>query len=182
MFSIIYRLFWSRWRWCATRTLQIWRALLGLVSRRDPPYNPLYLNPLTHEQRKSQEDEFIKMLDQEAIRALASSYNDHLPCRILDSKTSHGSFNICFFVNFYTVDQTWVVRIPIKPAIHNVWEKLQSEVCTMQYELCTSSLTSLYLTWVCKGTFKRTQTFPFLESTRMVITDYCSTIQQSKLS
>ncbi|RSL41971.1 hypothetical protein CEP54_015649 [Fusarium duplospermum] len=44
---------------------------------------------------------------------------------------ARGSYNVCFFARFD--DRTWVVRIPIQPVIHNVWGKLQSEVCTMRY-------------------------------------------------
>jgi hypothetical protein len=44
----------------------------------------------------------------------------------------NGSFNVCFFVEFYTVATAWVVRIPIEPVVHRAWEKLQSEVYTMQ--------------------------------------------------
>lgn len=45
----------------------------------------------------------------------------------------NGSFNVCFFSEFYTVATTWVVRAPIETAVHDAWGKLQSEVHTMQY-------------------------------------------------
>lgn len=126
MFSTIYRSILASWM--GPRFLQIWRAVLGLFSRRDP----CTITPPTPKQRETKEEQFVKGIDHEAIRALASRYNRHLPCILDESATSQGSFNVCFFINFYTIDRTWVVRIPIKPAIHRVWEKLQSEVCSMR--------------------------------------------------
>ncbi|RSL53810.1 hypothetical protein CEP54_010192 [Fusarium duplospermum] len=93
--------------------------------------DPSSLNPLTAEQLDSRADEFVRAIDLEAVRALASSYNDGSPCRIDEMATARGSFNVCFFAKFD--DRTWVVRIPIMPVIHDAWGKLQSEVCTMRY-------------------------------------------------
>ncbi|RMJ08724.1 hypothetical protein CDV36_011662 [Fusarium kuroshium] len=95
---------------CATRTLQVWKAVPTLIprsltSRRDPSV----LNPLTAEQLDSRADEFVKAIDLEAVRALASSYNDGSPCRIDEMATARGSFDICFFVKFDA--RAWAVRI-----------------------------------------------------------------------
>lgn len=97
-----------------------------------PPPGLSQLNPTTPEQDDKRDEDFIKGLNIDAICLLASEHNKNLPCRILESKTANGSFNACFFVNFYTIDQTWVVRIPILPALYEPWDKLQSEVCTMR--------------------------------------------------
>lgn len=131
MFRAICRLIIEQWTRCATRTLQAWKAALTfisgpLVSR----YDLSVLNPLTAEQLDSLANEFVQAIDPEAVRSLASSYNDGSPCRVDKMATARGSFNICFFARFD--DRTWVVRIPIQPVIHNVWGKLQSEVCTMR--------------------------------------------------
>lgn len=97
-----------------------------LASRCDPSA----LNPLTAEQLDSRADEFVRAIDLEAVRALASSYNHGSPCRIDEAETARGSYNVCFFAKFD--DRTWVVRVPIEPVIHDAWGKLQSEVCTMR--------------------------------------------------
>ncbi|KAK7419437.1 hypothetical protein QQZ08_010855 [Neonectria magnoliae] len=87
--------------------------------------------PLTYEQQVARKKQFIDGIDQDAIRKLASWHNNWKPCRIFHS--THGSFNACFFVEFPDDNTKWVVRIPIKPAVHDVWAKLQSEVTTMRY-------------------------------------------------
>ncbi|QPH16383.1 hypothetical protein C2857_001010 [Epichloe festucae Fl1] len=124
MLSTIWRFVLAQWTWCATG---VWTVFLRIF-RNDPSY----LNPLTPEQYDSLETEYANAIDRDAVCALASSYNNGLPCRV--AKTDKGSYNnVCFFVLFYTVDQMWVVRVPIQPAVHNVWEKFKSEVCTMRY-------------------------------------------------
>lgn len=73
---------------------------------------------------------FIESLDSDAVCALASKYNDDKCCRVVN-KTS-GSFNVCFFIEFGTEEPKWVVRVPIEPAVNNPWDKLLSEVTTIQ--------------------------------------------------
>ncbi|KAK0390110.1 hypothetical protein NLU13_3683 [Sarocladium strictum] len=132
MLRIICRFILVQCRWCATRTFQAWKSLLALLSGRlIPRHDSSVLNPLTAEQLDSRADEFVGAIDLEAVRALASSYNNGSPCRVDETATAQGSFNICFFARFD--DRTWVVRVPIEPVIHDAWGKLQSEVCTMQY-------------------------------------------------
>lgn len=46
-----------------------------------------------------------------------------------------GSFNVCFFVEFDQDGPQWIVRVPIEPAVVNPWDKLLSEVTTIQYAL-----------------------------------------------
>ncbi|PHH89187.1 hypothetical protein CDD83_6525 [Cordyceps sp. RAO-2017] len=96
----------------------------------NPPEPPEF-PPLTQEQRDEREKDFVSSIDGEAVCALASRYNCQKPCRIV--KSARGGFNVCFFVDFDTPGMTWVVRIPIEPAIHDAWSKLQSEVVTMRY-------------------------------------------------
>ncbi|KAF5019173.1 hypothetical protein F66182_8823 [Fusarium sp. NRRL 66182] len=87
--------------------------------------------PLTQEQLDNKRQAFIDSIDQDAVRTLASRYNNEEPCRIFNS--NNGSFNACFFVEFLHSRTRWVVRIPIDPIIYDVWTKLQSEVMTMRY-------------------------------------------------
>ncbi|KAM4063675.1 phosphotransferase enzyme family protein [Hirsutella rhossiliensis] len=123
MLLVVFHFIRRHWVSCIARASRAWRAILRLVA--DPP------PPLTSEQLKTREEEFISSIDRDAVCALASRYNHQKPCRIINS--ARGSFNVCFFVHFYTTGTKWVVRIPIEPAIYNVWEKLQSEVATMRY-------------------------------------------------
>ncbi|KAG8418520.1 hypothetical protein J3459_012390 [Metarhizium acridum] len=60
----------------------------------------------------------------------ASKYNGGLPCEIRCQR--QGSFNVCFILDF-TDGTTRLVRIPIEPAVHDVWDKVRSEAYTMQY-------------------------------------------------
>ncbi|KJZ75585.1 hypothetical protein HIM_05048 [Hirsutella minnesotensis 3608] len=121
-----------QWRWCVKRAHKTWKGLLALVTRRFTwRPNLLVLNPLTAEQLDSRADEFVKSIDVEAVRDLASSYNDGAPCRIDVTETARGSFNVCFFARF--AHQVLVVRVPIQPVVHDAWGKLRSEVCTMLY-------------------------------------------------
>ncbi|KAF5020118.1 hypothetical protein F66182_7850 [Fusarium sp. NRRL 66182] len=93
--------------------------------------DPSVLNPLTADQLDSLADEFVKSIDLEAVRALVSSYNRGSQCHIDEAATAQGSYNVCFFTK--CDDKTFVVRVPIEPVIHDVWGKLESEVCTMRY-------------------------------------------------
>ena len=88
-----------------------------------PPY------PLAYEQQDANKQEFISSINWDAICNLASSHNHQKPCRIFN--TTNGSFNACFCVEF-SDGERWVVRVPIEPAIYDVWVKLQSEVATMR--------------------------------------------------
>lgn len=132
MFSYIWELLLPRWRYFVALGCQI----LQLLSRTNHspdhtsyPPDPSGLIPWTPEQRARAEEDFISAIDEDAVRALASEHRG-LPCRILGTK--RGSFNICYFISFDTNHPTWVVRVPIQPAINRPWEKLQSEVYTMQ--------------------------------------------------
>ncbi|UKZ78686.1 hypothetical protein TrVFT333_006432 [Trichoderma virens FT-333] len=50
-----------------------------------------------------------------------------------DMTASSGSFNVCFFVEFDQDGSKWTVRVPIEAGQDRVWEKLESEVATIQY-------------------------------------------------
>ncbi|TWU71871.1 hypothetical protein ED733_003714 [Metarhizium rileyi] len=74
---------------------------------------------------------FIESIDSDAVCALASRYNHCKPCRVVHR--TNGSFNVCFFVKFDNDDLRWIVRIPIIPSLHKPWQKLLSEVATLQF-------------------------------------------------
>lgn len=71
--------------------------------------------PLTAEEIDRHIDEFINNIDEEAIGQLASRHNDQKPWKRIAGRT-HGSFNVCFFVQFDD-DTTLVVRIPLNPVV-----------------------------------------------------------------
>lgn len=125
---VIERLFSIPWIYCLTPIRYLWRSRLAHLFRRGPP-SPYNLRPLTDQQRKLKSDEFIESIDTDAIRALASKYNGGLPCSIRCRR--QGSFNVCFILDFPD-GTTRLVRLPIEPAVHDVWDKVRSEVYTMQ--------------------------------------------------
>lgn len=90
----------------------------------------LRLQPPSKKQIKRSIDDFIESLDREAICALASRQYGGLQCSI--RRQSMGSFNICFIIDFID-GTTRLVRLPLEPAVRDVWNKVRSEVYTMQY-------------------------------------------------
>ncbi|KAK7431680.1 hypothetical protein QQZ08_001899 [Neonectria magnoliae] len=93
--------------------------------------------PLTEEQIEERIEKFIDSISDDAVCRLASQYNGRRPCSVV--RRDRGSFNVCYFVRF-SDDVTWVVRIPLDPVIHNVWDKVQSEVTTMRYIECNTTI------------------------------------------
>ncbi|EPE10441.1 phosphotransferase enzyme family protein [Ophiostoma piceae UAMH 11346] len=55
--------------------------------------------PPTYEQKVSYQKAFIEAIDPDTVCRLASLHNGGKPCRIFKEK-AHGSFNVCFFVEF----------------------------------------------------------------------------------
>lgn len=97
------------------------------------PFEPLESEfpAATDEQSNFARRDFIDSLDTNAVCALASQHYSGKACRVV--KKDSGSFNVCFFVEFYQDGPKWIVRIPIEPALDNPWDKLLSEVATIQY-------------------------------------------------
>ncbi|RYO89569.1 hypothetical protein DL764_008558 [Monosporascus ibericus] len=87
--------------------------------------------PPTAEEKEHKLKAFINSIDPDAVCSLASRYNSSKPCRIFQD-AANGSYNVCFVVEF-DANTKWIVRIPSEPSIHNVWDKVQSEVATMQH-------------------------------------------------
>jgi len=72
---------------------------------------------------------FIDSIDPETILRLASSYHNGDPCETF-RPPEHGSYNVCFFVEF--ADARWVVRLPIPDRVPWIDEKLEVEIATMK--------------------------------------------------
>lgn len=85
---------------------------------------------VTEDQLSQAKRNFIDSLDSDAVCALASRYNNGQTCRVV--KKDNGSFNVCFFVEFEQDGSQWIVRIPIEPAFDDPWDKLLSEITTLQ--------------------------------------------------
>lgn len=85
---------------------------------------------VTEDQLSQAKRTFIDSLDSDAVCALASRYNNGQTCRVV--KKDNGSFNVCFFVEFEQDGSQWIVRIPIEPAFDDPWDKLLSEITTLQ--------------------------------------------------
>ncbi|EEU47542.1 uncharacterized protein NECHADRAFT_78074 [Fusarium vanettenii 77-13-4] len=90
------------------------------------------------DQIRREREIFIRLLKEEkgeAICTLASSYHDGAPCHIF--AVTHGSFNICFMIQFNdpltTPADRWVVRIPFPGRVPWIDEKIDSEIATMMY-------------------------------------------------
>ncbi|CRK18997.1 hypothetical protein BN1723_011735, partial [Verticillium longisporum] len=92
----------------------------------------------TDDQYNRSRKQFINSLDSSAVCSLASLYNNGKACEVV-RKTS-GSFNVCFFVTFSHDSPEWIVRVPIEPAFEDPWDKLQSEVATIQYLECNTQI------------------------------------------
>lgn len=95
--------------------------------------------PLTEQQIYRSSDTFFHSIDEDAIRTLGTQHHSKgLQCEI--KARYRGSFNGCFVLEF-TDGSTLVVRLPLEPAVHDAWDKVRSEVCTMQ--LVSFSLNAL---------------------------------------
>jgi hypothetical protein len=86
-------------------------------------------SPKTNSTPRDRHLSIIDSIDQHAVRALASQHKNKKSCRTHDA--NHGSFTICFFIEFLKRRASWIVRIPIEPVLHDVWTKLQRDVITM---------------------------------------------------
>lgn len=81
---------------------------------------------------------FIQSIERQSICDLASSYHDGVGCKVF--KTTHGSFNVCLFVEFDLISpgserDRWVIRIPFPGRVPWTDEKIDSEVATMKLVL-----------------------------------------------
>ncbi|OAR01107.1 hypothetical protein LLEC1_05653 [Akanthomyces lecanii] len=93
--------------------------------------------PASPQAIKEAADAFVQSLQTSAVEALASRYNENKACKVL--RRLHGSFNVCYFVEFEDGARK-TIRIPITPRLHTPWEKLQSEVATLNYLRAQTSI------------------------------------------
>lgn len=76
-------------------------------------------------------DNFIKSIPHRQVLDLASSYCGSRPCNFF-REAVHGSYNVCFFVQF-DHGLRWVVRVPIAPSLaFQGRDKLESEIASMR--------------------------------------------------
>jgi len=78
-------------------------------------------------------DRWLAALDEIEICSLASSFRNGDQCKIFKPR-EHGAFNVCFFVEFDSPRERWVVRIPIPSCVPKaMWdEKTEIELATMR--------------------------------------------------
>ncbi|KAL2128843.1 hypothetical protein VTI74DRAFT_8575 [Chaetomium olivicolor] len=78
--------------------------------------------------------QWVAALNDSDICRLASSFRGGDPCTIFRPR-QHGAFNVCFFVEFKSPWQRWVLRIPIPISLPKALldEKTEIEVATMRY-------------------------------------------------
>lgn len=126
--SVIERLFSTPWINCLAQIRYFLRSGLANIFGH-AHHSPFNLKPLTYQQRKLRSDEFVNSIDTDAIRALASKYNGGLSCII--RRRCQGSFNVCYILDFPN-GTTRLVRLPIEPVVHELWDKVRSEVYTMR--------------------------------------------------
>ena len=99
-------------------------------------------DPFVQEKMHQERQRFVSSIDPEAVCQLASSYHNGDSCSLF-RPFIHGSFNVCFFVEFQQPNDSnlndsapkpdrWVVRIPISARIPWVDEKLEAEIATMR--------------------------------------------------
>ncbi|ROT36429.1 hypothetical protein SODALDRAFT_325766 [Sodiomyces alkalinus F11] len=112
--------------------VRLLRALTtGLQQSATPALTLQHAWPLTEQQIYRRSHTFFESVNEDAIRALGTQHHSkRLPCEI--KARYRGSFNGCFVLEF-TDGSTRVVRLPLQPAVHDAWDKVRSEVCTMQY-------------------------------------------------
>jgi hypothetical protein len=76
---------------------------------------------------------WVDSLNDNDICRLASSFRGGDTCTTFQPR-KHGAFNVCFFVEFKSPQQRWVVRIPIPISLPKAMldEKTEIEVATMR--------------------------------------------------
>lgn len=77
-------------------------------------------------------------LDNDEICQLASSFRGGDQCAVFQPR-KHGAFNVCYFVEFKSPLERWVVRIPIPVTIPKTIldEKTEIELATMRFVDCS---------------------------------------------
>lgn len=93
----------------------------------EPSYSP----PPSELECKVKRKAYLAAVEGIDVLKLASSYNNGRECVEFCSRT-HGSFNVCVFVEFPADGAKWVVRFPICTLLYDAWKKLQCEVATLE--------------------------------------------------
>ncbi|KAJ3478476.1 hypothetical protein NLG97_g8570 [Lecanicillium saksenae] len=96
---------------------------------------PQQFNDTSVAQRvEAERERFVASIkDRDILRLATSQHPSRKPCTFFQP-TIHGSYNICYFVEFATTGEQWTVRIPIRPCLtHGGRSKLASEVTTLKF-------------------------------------------------
>lgn len=82
---------------------------------------------------EEERDRWLAALDETELCSFASSFRNGDQCRIFKPR-ERGAFNVCFFVEFDSPRERWVVRIPIPSCVpKSMWdEKTEIELATMR--------------------------------------------------
>lgn len=76
---------------------------------------------------------FIESIADSDVLQLALSHNPSKGRCFFFQPTIHGSYNICYFVEFSGSQERWVIRVPIRPCLARGGRaRLASEVTTMK--------------------------------------------------
>ncbi|KAK4237601.1 hypothetical protein C8A03DRAFT_44572 [Achaetomium macrosporum] len=89
---------------------------------------------ITTDRIEEERGRWVDTLDEVEICRLASFFHNGDQCTVFQPRR-RGAFNVCFFVEFESTRERWVVRMPI-PAMHPkavLDEKTEIELATMRY-------------------------------------------------
>lgn len=90
-------------------------------------------NSASTSKRQKQVEAYINLIQQCDVLRLASDHNNGRNCREFKS-SEHGSFNVCFFVEFPATSERWVLRFPICTVLFEPLSNLKRELAVMRYE------------------------------------------------
>jgi hypothetical protein len=92
-------------------------------------------DPIKMDEIDEERERWVVDLDEEEAEVcrLASSLRGGDPCTIFQPRR-HGAFNVCFFVEFASPAERWVIRTPIPVSTPQAMfdEKTEIELATMR--------------------------------------------------
>jgi hypothetical protein len=88
---------------------------------------------ITEDRISEERDRWVDALDEAEICRLASSFHNGDPCTAFKPR-QRGAYNVCFFVQFESTGERWVVRTPIPSMLPKAAldEKTEIELATMR--------------------------------------------------
>ena len=131
MLSGVFHIFYTNWRHLLLRIAKTFPRLRSIILG-TCAHNRHYLNT-SEPDRDKQRAAFIEYLCErksDILKLASTHHGGELPTEFRDY--NFGSFNVCFFVEFASDGQRWVIRFPLKPVLYNPWQNVLSENTTMQ--------------------------------------------------